>query len=389
MSASMVQACNHMKQKGIVLVSVIWVLAVLALATAVMAKWVESAINQVEQRWVDVDELLKHDAMSQRLTLLMLTQRYTTAGLTTPGSPQQVDSDMGVMTIQAVGGEMPLDGAVTKLGNGWSISLLDERAKFSLTNYKLEQLQRFLTTFGVSENEAYKMSAQLKDYTDRNDRPLAGGGEAPFYRQRGLAPPPNRPLRTIMELFRVPSWKPWQSRLLSQGWMEKVTVRVGRLNINTVLPEVIQARWKLSDSTLRTFVTSRREHKITSDAGLEKALGRFIPTGVTREDWYRLADNKMNLTVWSPEATYGQHYLIDFGFILAEKTSGHYQRPAKPLQLLWQRRIQQDPKSEVTSEATSEPTNEPSANTEFGVMEKSEAVTISFLSAPIMATARP
>ena len=364
-------------QQGIVLVATIWILAVLALATAAMAKWVEHAIDQSEERWAEIDTGLKHDAMRQRLELLVLMQRYTVSGLTTPASPEAVIDDMGVQSVFELGREIPLDGTPIRLSNAWSIALLDERAKFSLRYFDGNALGRFLQTLGVPLAESRIMTAQLIDYTDSNNKPVLGGAEAPFYLGLGLPSPPNRRIRTVMEVFRIPAWMAWQDRLLENGWIDKTTATAAKININTVLPDVLGPLWGLPLGTMEKFEASRKEHKIISETGLTKALGRFIPRQVSRMDWYRLAGQRLNLRVWSPDATYGHNYLVDFAILLVEGEPHALQRPAKPLQLLWQRRIPRIPKSDSKIDPKT------------GRLAKPAEIKISFLSSPIVATARP
>ena len=97
-------------QKGVVLLAVLWVLAILVVITSAVALWMESALADIDNQWKRLDTELKQEAMLSRLQFLALTQRYTVAGLTTPSSPELVKSEDGVYSIEPVGNEWPLDG---------------------------------------------------------------------------------------------------------------------------------------------------------------------------------------------------------------------------------------------------------------------------------------
>ena len=258
-------------ESGFVLVATLWILATLAIFSGFIASWVGSAVADAERRWQQFDQQLQASAMRQRLEFLVLTQHYTAAGLTTPSSAVDQDSDTELRSITPVGDEWPLDGRPFVLKNGWTVAMLDEGAKFAINFTTRKQLRYFLRGLGVAEQDHLRLYAQLKDYTDADDRPSASGAEATQYRALGLPPPVNRPLISPLEIFRIPAWSKWRAHLLARGWRDRVTVHTPFVNVNTVLPDVVQARWQLDNVVAQRLLRVRQIHPITSTTGLTRS----------------------------------------------------------------------------------------------------------------------
>lgn len=209
-------ACRHAasaRSSGFVLVGVVWFLAIMTLLASAAVLWVGRSLDATENRRKALLRELEEHALLARVQWLVATQRYTVAGLSVPGNagaaPSKVDMDTSILPI---GGELPLDGREFCMANGWCIALLDRSARLSLSGIDPRVLSRLLAGLGVPAEQVQVMVAQWFSYLYPGAAPrLGSAAQASDRSSPGQAR--RRPLRSVMEVFRLEAWLTERVRL--------------------------------------------------------------------------------------------------------------------------------------------------------------------------------
>jgi general secretion pathway protein K len=170
---------------GFVLVSVLWLLALLTLVTLVLLTAIRLDVRATGQLSQHAEAEMLADGL-MRLVALRLGDRdrrpVDTAGLTRDGRPLLCGHGHAAVAIAAtdVGGLVDLNAASASL---------------------LEWLLRGL---GVAPEKAVALAAAIVDFRDADDVPGVNGAESAAYRAAGLAHgPKNAPFETVTELDQV------------------------------------------------------------------------------------------------------------------------------------------------------------------------------------------
>jgi general secretion pathway protein K len=168
---------------GFVLVSVLWLLALLTLVTLVLLTAVRLDVRATGQLSRHAEAEALADGM-MRLVALRLGDRrpVDAAGLARDGTPLLCGHGDAAVAIAVtdVGGLVDLNAASASL---------------------LEWLLRGL---GVAPDKAVALAAAIVDFRDEDDVPGVNGAESAAYRAAGLAHgPKNAPFETVTELDQV------------------------------------------------------------------------------------------------------------------------------------------------------------------------------------------
>jgi general secretion pathway protein K len=170
---------------GFVLVSVLWLLALLTLVTLVLLTAVRLDVRTTGQLVGHAEAEALADGL-MRLVALRIGDRdrrpLDTAGLARDGTPMRCQHGDAVAAIAVtdVAGLVDLNAAPANL---------------------LEWLLRGL---GVGPDKAATLAAAIVDFRDEDDVPTVNGAESPAYRSAGLAyGPKNAPFETVTELDQV------------------------------------------------------------------------------------------------------------------------------------------------------------------------------------------
>jgi general secretion pathway protein K len=171
--------------RGLVLVSVLWLLALLTLVTLVLLTAVRLDVRATGQLGRHAEAEALADGL-MRLVALRLGDRdrrpLDAAGLARDGTPMFCRHEDAVVAIAVtdVGGLVDLNAASANL---------------------LEWLLRGL---GVAPDKAAALAAAILDFRDEDDVPGVNGAESAAYRAAGLAHgPKNAPFETVTELDQV------------------------------------------------------------------------------------------------------------------------------------------------------------------------------------------
>ncbi|HVB83665.1 MAG TPA: helix-hairpin-helix domain-containing protein [Rhodanobacteraceae bacterium] len=237
------------RARGFVLLTVlamVVVLALLATAAAITVSRLRSEAIAQQQRLRG--EL---DAYSTRATVLYLlgTQRMTFAGLTVDDrivytaeeqATHNVDPEDLSISYTPVGNEIRLDGRVYRGLGDSQFALQDDRGRLSIDWAVAGTYDNLLRQLKVPVDQRGVLTDRLLDYQDSDDLPRLNGAEAPTYLQRGLPPPPNRPLLTPFELRRVLGWEKYLGAWSDADLARRLsTVRSVSINVNTAPASVL------------------------------------------------------------------------------------------------------------------------------------------------------
>lgn len=307
-------ACRHAasaRSSGFVLVGVVWFLAIMTLLASAAVLWVGRSLDATENRRKALLRELEEHALLARVQWLVATQRYTVAGLSVPGNagaaPSKVDMDTSILPI---GGELPLDGREVCMANGWCIALLDRSARLSLSGIDPRVLSRLLAGLGVPAEQVQVMVAQWFSYLYPGAAPrLGSAAQASDRSSSGQAR--RRPLRSVMEVFRLEAWRPWEAHLLDAGWCDLVAADEAALNINTADARILSLAWGLPEDAVGRLLQARWQRPFTRMSDLHDILGghaRLVP----EDGWARLASPVLSIRLYPPGAEQGTEYEVRF-----------------------------------------------------------------------------
>jgi general secretion pathway protein K len=218
---------THRGNRGLALVSVLWVSVLLALIAASFTKVSVTEVNRVR----NITESAKAEALAEAGVEWALAMLVTG------------DADSRPRT----------DGSVYRWSFGEGrilISVVDEAGKLDLNEASDELLTRLFAAAGASAPESLSLAAAVLDYRDADDTRRPNGAEAEDYATAGLAGlPKNGPFDVIEELRSVAGMTPSLYREVSPS----VTVHSGRsepaATPATELLRKVMGEGPLSDAT--------------------------------------------------------------------------------------------------------------------------------------------
>lgn len=173
-------------QRGIALVLVLWVLALLSLIVAGFLTMTKSETDMVRARIVQAEAMALSDGAVhwtiERLTLRVFSDDPVWSSIPVDGSPVRIDLPGGraVVRIYDVAGLLDINAANPDLLRGLMMAL------------------------GVPPQDAETLADRIVDYRDTDDTPLPFGAEAADYLAAGLSlGPRNGPFMNTDELRQV------------------------------------------------------------------------------------------------------------------------------------------------------------------------------------------
>jgi len=198
------------RQRGFILVTVLWLVALFAVAVAVFSRAVTSEIRVT----ANVAGAAAAEALADAgasLAILDLVREFNER--TAPRYPRN-------------GGAGPvcsLEGGLVR------VSIQDAAGRIDLNRASAGLLAALFAGHGLEATTARQLAARTIDYRDRDDVPLEDGAEREDYAAAGVPTPPrNAPFDTVEELGRVLGLPLWLIGRLAQD----VTLASGQTGID-------------------------------------------------------------------------------------------------------------------------------------------------------------
>lgn len=259
-------AINSSNQKGFILVTVLWVLAIMLIAVGVFHSYVERKLAVGIQAKLHLEQQLDQYSTKQTLLYLFSGSRITRAGLTFSNlSAEELRGEDGLIMTTPVGDELLLDGTVYQGINQVNFAVQDLSGLVSVNGKGLFDIARLLEHYEPEAAKRSRLLAALQDYIDANDLITLSGAEANDYIREQLPPPTNDLLRSEYELRRVYGWSDWLNKhpdFIASGWLD--VRRSSTLNLNTMPKDLLGAYFGLGNDIVGEIVNSRRQQPFFS-----------------------------------------------------------------------------------------------------------------------------
>ena len=236
------------KQQGFVLVTTIWLLAIIAIGATYFSERVASSVSLARQSQQATEALVDMSGTRAEILFRLGTTRLSRYGVGTDAN-----------------NSIALDNR-RYLGNaGDMVRLQDSRGLINVNFVQPEILRRLLGQIGVPAENQEPLLDALADYTDTDDLRRLNGAEVADYRARGLPPPPNDWLVTPLQLKNIIGWRDSPGLWKNQSLLDIVTVaRVVGFNPNTAPREVLAALPGSNLEIADNLIKSRAMHPFTS-----------------------------------------------------------------------------------------------------------------------------
>jgi type II secretory pathway component PulK len=155
------------------------------------------------------------------------------------------------------------------------VSLQDEAGLINLDALPQPAVARLLDQLGAPVDRQAALVDRFSDYVDFDDLVRVDGAEAFAYRDLGLAPPANAPLRSVDQALGVLGWKDAVPREAWRAARDDLTVDPisGDFNGNTATPRALRVLFGFSDAQVAAIVQRRRAAAFTGLEDLGRAAG--------------------------------------------------------------------------------------------------------------------
>ncbi|RKZ71614.1 MAG: hypothetical protein DRR19_32465 [Candidatus Parabeggiatoa sp. nov. 1] len=292
-------------QKGFILVTTLWILAMLSVAASFFALWTQRTITIAQTRQANIQGEIDMLSTQANIVYLLTTQRFTLGGLTVPDTsknitPKKNDDDDDV-SIFALGTEIALDDR-PYFGHGKAVFALQDEGGLININLETKQtLSRLLGLLGVEAKLRAPLIAKLKDYIDLDDLHRVNGAESYHYKQHHLPPPTNRYLIHQMETKRVLGWAK-QTQLWKNHQFRQVThlLLAARPNINTAPSLVLQAAYNLSADNAERIIKTRESMPFYGFTKIFQVTSVYLNIDPLEENFF--PSSFLRLTLWHTSA---------------------------------------------------------------------------------------
>lgn len=250
-------------QRGFVLATTLWIIAIMAMAAAVFSDWASRSLNSAAILDDRARAEQKFREIRAEVIYLLTTQPVSLRGIELFYVEDQKLSFTGggdplVAAYAEANHYLKVNGHRYDAGGGFTVALQDARGLFNFNLASQLQFYRFLSLLGVPSEEHDSYYDSLQDYKDSDDLKKLNGGERREYLAAGLPPPANRPLSTHWDARRVLRWhtltEAWES-----GFMDEMTTvtDIAGFNPNTAPPELLAIIPGLTERMIQNIVTLR------------------------------------------------------------------------------------------------------------------------------------
>jgi len=287
-----------------VLVSTLWLLALLTIAASFFAVWTQRSIELAGDLQTDAQAQIDQVSTLSTLLYILATQRMTTAGVTTADADgkrtvRPPDADpFGGLGIAPEGNEIALDDRVYQGIGEVYFAIQDQNGLVGLNNEDdAFYPERLLQLLGVPDAERAPMLAKLQDYIDADDLYRVNGAEADQYEEAQQTPPTNRPLRSPWETYKILGWAQQRRLWDNSDWVQYTSNLGGGLpNLNTAPALALQTIPGIDADGAARLVKFRHIYPIDKEERVYQALGFRIV--LDEFGTVFMASDHLRITLW-------------------------------------------------------------------------------------------
>lgn len=290
---------------GFILVTTLWVLAMLTMAASFFALWTQRTVEVALSSQADIQGEIDGASTQAVAIYLLSTQKFNIGGLTVPEikpldsreekplDPFAEEND----SVLPVGGEIALDDR-PYFGQGKALfALQDEVGLININTVSDARMARFLHLLGVEEKLLPHLIDKFKDYIDIDEFHRINGAEAYHYQQQNLPPPPNRYLLHPMEVKQVLGWRD-QTVLWKNDQLNQLThlFVAARPNINTAPSLVLQAAYNINKEAAERIIKTREKMPFYQTSTVTEVTGMVLDLDEYESNFF--PSNYLRLTLW-------------------------------------------------------------------------------------------
>jgi len=298
--------------KGFVLVTTLWILAMITIATTALALWTEQTLSLAREMQQKVQSEIDMQSTESTILYLLATQTFTVAGMTVTDYVYDPNGDLDSLPFLPVGQEIPLDDRPYYGHKSARFALQDERGLLSLNIVALSselntllirRAVRLLGLLGVKAELREPLISKLRDYADTDNDYRLNGAEEQHYQQRGLLLPANRALLKPMECLRVFGWAEEKSLWKDGLWGQLTTTALaGGTNINTAPLLILKSIEGINATAAERIIESREEIAFFDTQTLSQSAGVYFSDDLFELGLNFYPSNFIRITLWHEKA---------------------------------------------------------------------------------------
>jgi hypothetical protein len=268
-------------EDGFVLVTVIWFIALIALAATIMSGWISDSLQRAAALKDRIDAERAMISATDQVAYLITSSYFTPGGLIpTGGADAKVAvSPMGFVPTKDSRAVL-LDGRPYRFGPG-IIELQDARGLYNLATIDDYTFRHLVGYFGVSPQEGAGLLDKLRDYQNKNSTVQhLNGANGDAYVRAGRPPPRNAPLLTPWETYRVLTWDGYQGLWSGPDAFQDLTAitpDATGFNPNTAPVAMLSTLPGIDQNAIDKILRVRATAPITSLMELDNLTGVVIP----------------------------------------------------------------------------------------------------------------
>jgi len=303
---------NKKTSYGFVLLTVLWLLAIISIIVSFFAKWTNESIEEAQKARDNTQGLIAMHSTQAIILYTLSTQQVNIAGITTSKneiSPPSFDDmlDIGRFNLNSTGTEIRLDDRTYQGKGNTYFSLQDKSGLYNLNIATIDNsesvrrpLLRILANFNIPAEHRSGLLDKLQDYTDMDDNHRINGAEKYHYRKKSLYPPPNRSLFHPMEIYNVMDWQYYKHLWQNNTWAQLTTTSfAGALNINAAPLFILKSLDEIDAETAEKIITLRQKSPFLSIDNLSTAIGINLSTGGLNDTRFRFYPSEfIRFSLW-------------------------------------------------------------------------------------------
>ncbi len=246
--------------RGFVLVTTLWILAIITIAAGYFAERVSQSIELAQQKQDTTQQLVEFANTKADILYRLGTTPFGFDGL-------------------GRGPAIALDDRPYRGSGEDFVRLQDSRGLINVNFVESRMISCLLGQLGVPMEKRVAMLDTLLDYTDNDDLRRLNGAELAEYTALGLPPPSNDWLLIPHQLINIIGWRDKSYLWENQNLLRFVTSsRIFGLNPNTAPPEILNCLPGISPGAAETLVKMRTEKPFLTSVEFAKLYSGFINT---------------------------------------------------------------------------------------------------------------